>query len=160
AFASEIKGLLALERIEPRLNESRLLDYLVIRFDRDDEVGTFYQGIDRLPAGHAMRITANDAKIWRYWDPGILPAITFASLEECADAFLERLRVAVKCRLRSIGQVGATLSGGLDSSSIVALISKEFRNELSQPLCTFSLIRHDRENCPDWLSIRQMLKAN
>ncbi len=53
AFASEIKGLLALP-IERRLNESRLLDYLVEEFDRDDEVGTFYQGILRLPAGHAM----------------------------------------------------------------------------------------------------------
>jgi asparagine synthase (glutamine-hydrolysing) len=156
AFASEIKGLLALERIEPRLNESRVFDYLVIRFDRDDEVGTFYQGVDRMPAGHAMRITAQDVKVWRYWDPGNLPTITFASLDECADAFLEQLRVAVRCRLRSIGPVGATLSGGLDSSAIVGLISKEFRNSLSQPLRTFSLIRHDRENCPDWLSIRQM----
>ena len=45
AFASEIKGLLALGRIEPRLNESRLLDYLVEEFDRDDEIGTFYQGM-------------------------------------------------------------------------------------------------------------------
>jgi asparagine synthase (glutamine-hydrolysing) len=158
AFASEIKGLLALQRIEPRLNESRLLDYLWPEFSRDDPVGTFYQDIDRLPAGHAMRIWAQDVKTWRYWNPGDLPPTTFASLDECAEAFLAQLRGAVKCRLRGIGPLGAGLSGGLDSSSIVGLISREFRGELSQPLRTFSLIRADRENCPDWRSIQQMLK--
>lgn len=158
AFASEIKGLLALGRIEPRLNESRLLDYLVVQFDRDDEIGTFYEGISRLPAGHAMSITKETARAWRYWNPGDLPAQRFASMDECAEAFLEQLRIAVKCRLRSIGPVGAMLSGGLDSSSIVGLISKEFKGDLPQPLKTFSLIREDRENCPDWRAIRVMLE--
>ncbi len=159
-FASEIKGLLALGRIEPRLNESRLLDYLVVEFARDDQVGTFYQGINRMPAGHAMWATGHGARAWRYWNPGSLPARNFASLDECAERFLEQLRISVKCRLRSIGPVGAMLSGGLDSSSIVGLISKEFRDELRQPLRTFSLIRHDQENCPDWLAIREMLKED
>jgi asparagine synthase (glutamine-hydrolysing) len=158
AFASEIKGLLALGRIEPKLNESRLLDYLVDEFDRDDEIGSFYQGIDRIPAGHAISVTDQGVKTWRYWNPGKLPALEFASQEECEEAFLEQLRVAVKCRLRSIGPVGAMLSGGMDSSSIVGLISKEFRADLAQPLKTFSLIREDRENCPDWRAIREMLK--
>ena len=157
-FASEIKGLLALERIEPRLNESRLLDYLVIEFDRDDEIGTFYQGIHRMPAGHAMRVTAQGVKTWRYWHPENLPPMHFDSVEECAQAFLEQLRIAVKCRLRSIGPVGAMLSGGLDSSAIVGLISKAFRADLKQPLKTFSLIREDRENCPDWRAIQEIIK--
>jgi asparagine synthase (glutamine-hydrolysing) len=158
AFASEIAGLLALQRIEPRLNESRLLDYLVEEFDRDDEVGTFYQGISRMPAGHAMRVNERGPETWRYWSPGDLPALRFRSLDECVEAFREQLRVAVKCRLRSNGPVGAMLSGGLDSSSIVGLISKEFRGELRQPLQTYSLIREDREKCLDWKSIREMLQ--
>lgn len=157
-FASEINGLLALDRIDPRLNESRLLDYLVVEYDRDDEIGTFYQDIYRLPAGHAMSVTERGVRIWRYWEPGNLPANHFVSLDECAEAFLEQLRIAVKCRLRSIGPVGAMLSGGLDSSSIVGLIRQEFQGELRQPLKTFSLIHEDRENCPDWKSIQEMLK--
>jgi asparagine synthase (glutamine-hydrolysing) len=157
-FASEITGLLALGRIEARLNESRLLDYLAVDFDRDDEIGTFYQGISRLPAGHAMLVTDRGPRIWRYWEPGNLAANHFASLDECAEAFLEQLRVAVKCRLRSIGPVGAMLSGGLDSSSIVGLIRKEFRDQLRQPLKTFSLVREDRENCADWMGVQEMLK--
>ena len=159
-FASEIKGLLALSRVERRLNESRLLDYLVVEFDRDDEVGTFYQGILRMPAGHAMSVTAEGTRVWRWWNPGELTEQRFASLEECTEAFIDQLRVAVKCRLRSVKPVGAMLSGGMDSSAIVGLISKEFRDELREPLRTFSLIREDRENCPDWRSVEQILNAD
>jgi len=158
AFASEIKGVLTLPGIERRLNESRLLDYLVIEFDRDDEVGTFYQGVLRLPAGHAMSVTERGPRIWRYWNPGNLAQSRFDSPQECTEAFLEQLRAAVKCRLRSNCTVGAMLSGGLDSSSIVGLISKEFRASLKQPLKTFTLVRQDRENCPDWLATQEMLK--
>ena len=157
-FASEIKGLLATGLIEARLNEFRLLDYLVPEFDRDDQVATFYQGIVRLPAGHAMEVSTSGVKTWRYWNPGELEQLEFSSLDECAEAFRDQLRVAVKCRLRSNGPVGAMLSGGLDSSSIVGLIRKEFRGELAQPLKTFSLIREDRENCKDWEHIEEMLK--
>lgn len=160
AFASEIKGLLALDRIEPRLNESRLLDYIVDEFDRDDEIGTFYQGVSRLPAGHALRVTEGCVKTWRYWDPGQLPVASFKSLDECVEAFMAQLRIAVQCRLRSFGPVGAALSGGMDSSSIVGLIRTEFRDELRNPLKTFSLIRDDRENCSDWRAIREMLSGD
>ena len=160
AFASEIKGLLALPQIERRLNESRVLDYLVPEFDRDDEVGTFWQGIVRLPAGHAMRAGAEGVKTWRWWQPGELNEQRFASMAECTEAFMDQLRVAVRCRLRSIKPVGAMLSGGLDSSSIVGLISKEFRDQLSEPLRTVSLAREDRENCHDWQSVRSILQAD
>lgn len=112
-FASEIKGLLATGLIAARLNESRVLDYLVEAYDRDDQIGTFYQDIVRLPAGHAIEVSAQGVKTWRYWEPGNLPVNKFSSLEECAEAFLDQMRVAVKCRLRSNGPVGAMLSGGL-----------------------------------------------
>jgi len=159
AFASEIKGLLVLP-IERRLNESRLLDYLVPEFDRDDEVGTFYQDILRMPAGHAMSVTAAGPRIWRWWNPGELTKQRFASLQECTDAFMDQLRVAVECRLRSIKPVGAMLSGGLDSSTIVGLISKEFRGDLASRLQTFSLVMEDRADCPDSRYIEQILRAD
>lgn len=160
AFASEINGLLEHEHIDQQLNESRLLDYLVVHYDRDDEIGTFYEDIYRLPAGHAMSISSRGIKTWRYWNPENLPQNHYSSLDECAEAFLEQFSIAVKCRLRSVGPVGAMLSGGLDSSSIVGLICKEYRDCLHQPLKTFSLIREDRENCSDWKSIQEMLKSD
>lgn len=158
AFSSEIAGLLATKRIEPRINESRLLDYVISEFDRDDQTGTFYEGIERLPAGHAMRVSREGVAKWRYWDPSTRPEAHFASMDECAEAFLDQLRTAVKCRLRSNGPVGSMLSGGLDSSSIVGLIREEFRDCLRQPLRTYSLVRADRNNCPEWRSVHEMLR--
>ena len=158
AFSSEIRGLIALERIEPRLNESRLLDYLVVPFDRDDESGTFYQNVHRLPAGHALWIDESGTRTWRYWDPTTSQMVRPASVDDCVQGFLEQLRISVRCRLRSIAPVGAMLSGGLDSSSIVGLIRKECKADLRWPLRTYSLVRQDRENCPDWNGIREMLR--
>lgn len=156
AFASEIAGLLALG-IEPRLNESRVFDYLVNEFDRDDEVGTFYRGIERLPAGHALRVDARGVKTWRYWDPASLQPPRYASLDECAEALREKLRLVVACRLRSNGPVGAMLSGGLDSSSIAGVVRKDLAHLLREPLRTYSLVREDRDSCHDWKGVRAML---
>jgi asparagine synthase (glutamine-hydrolysing) len=156
-FSSDIKGLLALKRIELKLNPDRLLNYLMVDNDSDDQVSTFYQTIDRLPAGHAMLVSARGVKTWRYWHPGNLPASKFASLDECKEEFLFQLRGVVQSLLRSNRPVAAMLSGGLDSSSIVGLISKEFRSELIRPLTTISLIDSDRQNCLDWPYIQEML---
>lgn len=159
AFASEIKSLLTLP-IKRCLNESRLLDALSVDYERDDEVGTFYQGILRMPAGHAMSVSRSGSRVWRWWNPCELTEQRFRSLIECEEAFKDQLRIAVKCRLRAIKPVGAMLSGGLDSSTIVGLISKEFRHELGEPLRTFSLIREDFENCADWPSIDAVLRTD
>jgi asparagine synthase (glutamine-hydrolysing) len=158
AFASEIKGLLALKQIDERLNEVRLLDFLAVAFDRDDEVGTFYQDILRLPAGHAMTIGRLALRTWRYWDPTALSTSHYGSEAECREAFLSQFRQVIACRLRSIGSVGAMLSGGLDSSSIVGMVSKEFRGALNAPLKTYSLVQEDRASCQDWPYIEEMLK--
>lgn len=156
AFASEVKGLLTLP-IKRRLNESRLLDYLVPEFDRDDEVSTFYQDVLRMPAGHSMVISENGIRLWRYWNPCNLTENKFTSLQDCTEGFMDQLRAAVKCRLRSIKPVAALLSGGLDSSAIVGLIGKEFRGDLMEPLHSISLIRADSIHCLDWKNIKEIL---
>ena len=156
AFASEIKALLALGMIEPRLNEQRLIETLVVEFDREDEVGTCYAGIERLPAGHAMRVTEQGVRTWRYWDPSRLSETRYASMDDCAEAFLEQLRLAVSCRLRSCGRIGAALSGGLDSSSIVGLIVREHAKTIGLPLPAFTLVHEDHERCPEWQSVRRL----
>jgi asparagine synthase (glutamine-hydrolysing) len=157
AFASEIVGLLACEGIAPRLNESRLLDYLVPEFDRDDERGTFYEGIERLPAGHAMRFDARGLATWRHWDPSRLPEARFSSLDECAEALCAELKGAVECRLRSIRPVGAMLSGGLDSSTVATLARDQLGDRLGGPLRTFTLVHPDRESCPEWRAVKALV---
>jgi asparagine synthase (glutamine-hydrolysing) len=155
AFASEIKGLLALG-IEARVNESRMVENLVPAFDREDEVGTCYAGIDRLPAGHAMCVTEGGMRTWRYWDPRNLGEAAFRSMGECAEAYREQLRIVVGCRMRHVGRMGAAMSGGMDSSSIVGLVREEFRGSFAEPLATFTLVHEDRENCPEWRAARRM----
>src|SRR2546425_624531 len=119
AFASEIKGLLALADIPRRLNETRVAAYLVPLFE-DKEV-TFYEEILRLPPAHRLTVNRDGARTERYWalDPG--HELRLGSDEAYAEAFRELFTDAVRCRLRSAFPVGAMLSGGLDSSSIVCV---------------------------------------
>ncbi len=159
AFASEIKGLLSLNKIELRLNKIMLVGDLLESFSGHDAVGTLYEGVQRLPAGHFIWVSPGARHIKRHWNPQDLSlASHLKTLDDCRDAFLDQFRKALKCRLRSIKPVGAMLSGGLDSSSIAGMIRKEFRDTLVQPLQTFSLARSDRENCEDWKSQQEMLK--
>lgn len=160
AFASETRGLLALPDVERRINEHRVLDYLIPEFDRTSQVDSFFQDIWRLPAGHAIRVTAQGIETWRWWRPDELAPQRYASLAECTEAFMAQLEEVVKPRLRSMRPVGAMLSGGMDSSTLVGLISHRLRGELPQPLLTISLIRDDRENCADWQSIQAILQAD
>ncbi|MBE0658990.1 MAG: hypothetical protein IH602_14955 [Bryobacteraceae bacterium] len=156
-FSSEIKGLRALGWIEESLNESRLLGFLVPAYDRADEVGTLFEGILRLPAGHAMAASKHGVRTWRYWDPSGLPELKAASLDDCAEGFAEQLRIAVRCRLRSTLPLASMLSGGLDSSSVVALIQKEFRDQLHGPLRTITLTDADRGNCLEHQHAREVI---
>ena len=129
----------------------------MIEFDREDQVGTCYLGIDRLPAGHAMRVDARGISTWRYWDPRNLEGERYGSQVECAEAYLEVLRTVVASRMRHVGPMGAALSGGLDSSSISALVAREHGHRLSGPLATFTLAHDDRGRCPEWGSAQQLV---
>jgi asparagine synthase (glutamine-hydrolysing) len=157
AFASEIGGLLASGLVARQLNEARFVENLVIEFDREDQVGTCYAGIDRLPAGHAMRVDARGASTWRYWDPRNLEGARYGSGGECAEAYLEVLRKVIAPRMRHVGTMGAALSGGLDSSSIAALVARDHGGRLSAPLATFTLVHDDRARCPEWASVSHLV---
>lgn len=152
AFASEIKGLLALPQTPRRLNEKRVLDYLVSTYERDDQVSTFYQSICRLPAGHSMTVDGNGHRTWRWWRPDQLTGLDFKSLEACAEAFAEEMVTALRSRVRSDGRghsIGAMLSGGMDSSSLVGLLQDRLRTELPMDLRVFTLTDDVSGHCPD-----------
>jgi len=157
AFASEIGALLSISSIDRSLNEHRMVDYVVNAYDRDDQVGTFYKNIERLPTGHTLEVTLTGVKIQRYWDPRNLPMLQYASTAECAEAFREQLKIAVECRVRSLGPIAAMLSGGLDSSSIVALLHQDFSDRLNGALRTVTLTGEAREACAEWRHAQHLL---
>jgi asparagine synthase (glutamine-hydrolysing) len=118
AFASEIKGVLTVPEIPQAINEQRIGDFL--NANLSDPASTTYEQIWRLPPAHALSVTmATGLKLWSYWAPDPHYQLELESDEAYAAEFRRIFVEAVRCRLRSAFPIGAQLSGGLDSSSIV-----------------------------------------
>jgi len=119
-FASEVKSILAV-RQEARAVDASLIDaYMSFGYVPGEE--TLHSGIKRLLPGHVLTWRDGQTKIRRYWD------LDFGnqrsdSLEQCADRTLQMLKESVALHLRSDVPLGVFLSGGLDSSAMVALLA-------------------------------------
>jgi asparagine synthase (glutamine-hydrolysing) len=129
AFATEIKALLGLPDVPRHLNEVRVAEHL-LELNEDPAI-TLYQDILRLPAAHCMTVSRKGVQQQRYWSLDATRELRLGSDEEYAQKFLEIFTEAVRCRLRSAFPVGSTLSGGLDSSSIVCVARKLLREEVA-----------------------------
>ena len=140
-FASEIKALFALPSVPRRLEPRALAE--IFTFWSVQPPATPFAGVRILPPGHWLLVERGEMRQQRYWDwsfpaRGPLPAPP----SEVAAAELRELLVdAVRLQLRSDVPVGAYLSGGLDSASVVAII----RKHTDTPLRTFSLAFEDEE---------------
>ncbi len=109
---SEIKGLL--EPAGPcALNEEYIAGYLVPLFD--DVQATAYREVLRLPPAHTLMVCREKTVLRRYWRLDTRRRLRLRTDTEYADAFRAVFADAVRCRLRSVYPVGATLSGGMDS---------------------------------------------
>jgi asparagine synthase (glutamine-hydrolysing) len=133
AFASHGRALLSLPWVPRRLNETRLARLLVVNLRPEPEDGscTMYRDVQLLLPAHTLCVTPHGEQRRRYWRPEPLVRDDGGSDTAYAEALLECLRTAVRCRLRGGGQVGAMLSAGLDSTSIAVLAAQElaWRNE-------------------------------
>jgi asparagine synthase (glutamine-hydrolysing) len=125
AFASEIKALLASGLFSPRPNPSAVYGYLVNR-EIDTGTETIFDGVQALPAAHSLTYSFRTGaiRIARYWDLDPQQEIRLSGPNEYAERFLELFSDSVRIRLRSDVPVGSSLSGGLDSSTIVGLVAK------------------------------------
>ena len=122
AFASEFKSLLALESISGGYDQTRLLRFLYHPSQGlDSDLETLFNGINQLPAAHALTLDLGNMehRIERYWD--ITPNADLATLgeREAQKHFKGLLIDAINIRMRSDVTQGSCLSGGLDSTSIV-----------------------------------------
>ena len=139
-WASELQQLFQHPEVRKEPNEGMVAEYLSARITSLEE--TLYAGIMRLPPAHAMTVSAAGLTRRCYWDPDPVPDEEPPDVRECSSRFGETLREAVRCRLRSQRPVGAELSGGLDSSSIVGVAQGLFREGIpgGDTFETFSLI--------------------
>jgi asparagine synthase (glutamine-hydrolysing) len=120
AFASEIKALLSLTGLSRRVNPRRLYDYLATGLT-DHGRETMFAGIHQLPAAHYLEINLDavgGSEPVRYWNIDLHDRIDISYPEATAQV-RELFLQSVKLHLRSDVPVGAALSGGIDSSSIV-----------------------------------------
>lgn len=124
AFASEIKSFLAIPDFEARILPEALEQYLTFLWVPDPL--TIFDGVLKLPAGHCATLRRGDLYIEQYWDLKIPPANqAYAHTEESlVEAVRAELTHSVRRQMRSDVPVGAFLSAGLDSSSIVSIMSR------------------------------------
>ena len=141
AFASDARALHAVGAPR-RLNELYLAQVLVS--------WTAWQGpqtidldIHRLPPAHAMVVTPEGTRTWRYWRLEDAPELRLSRRQDYVEGLREVYGEAVRCRLRSHRPVGVTLSGGLDSGSVAALAARELARQGRRLAAFTSVPVHD-----------------
>jgi asparagine synthase (glutamine-hydrolysing) len=152
AFSSEIKAFTALKDWQPIINQPRLIDMVVWNV-LDHTEQTMFDGIIQLPAGHSIEIELDniinnstqlfdDNIILRQWyNLSSIPATPTKSSD-----LYDLLNDAVRLRLRADVPIGSCLSGGLDSSAIVCLMSEQLESQRStHKLRTFTACSHDAQ---------------
>lgn len=120
-FASEIKAILPALQHKPSVNLSRLDFYVSLGYVPGDE--TLFAGIRKLLPGHTLTWRNGEMLVARYWDLADVRPLHI-SFDEAKIRFQEMLMDCVRMRLMSDVPLGAFLSGGLDSSAIVACMSR------------------------------------
>lgn len=133
-FASEIKALLALEPSLAKMDLEALDQYLTLRIIAPPR--SMFQSIRKLAPAHFLTFSVEwGLKIDRYWDLRFEPKLT-GSEDELIDELEARLIECLKLHMVSDVPVGAFMSGGLDSTLVVAMLMKHVTSE---PLQTFSV---------------------
>ncbi len=135
AFASEVKALLQAPHIKAELDLESLHQYLTFLWVPDPK--TMFRGIFKLPAGHCATFRDNELKIKQYWDLRFPHADDHYPRSEAdlAAEVRERFQQSVKQQMVSDVPIGAFLSAGLDSSSIVAMMCRATK----QPVRTYTI---------------------
>jgi asparagine synthase (glutamine-hydrolysing) len=132
-FASEIKSILAVAPELAEVNRAALLQYMYLGYIPDP--ATAFVGIHKLPPGHLLEFERGEVRIRKYWDLPQYGTHQPSSEEECLEQLEHRLAEAVRIRLISDVPLGAMLSGGTDSSTVVALMARAS----SKPVKTFAI---------------------
>lgn len=123
AFASEIKSLLRILDPAPEIDDEAVEQYLT--YGSVPPPRTLFEGIRKLPPGHVLHVDARGKKtLHAWWRVPVGAASATGSDEEWIERVERKLYEAVELRLVADVPVGAYLSGGLDSSLVVALMKR------------------------------------
>ncbi len=132
-FGSEIKAILAAAPELTAINSQALLQYFYFGYIPDP--ATAFLGIQKLPPGHLLEFEKGELRVRPYWDLPEYGTYSPATEEECLEELEKHLAEAVRLRLIADVPIGALLSGGTDSSTIVALMARA----MDRPVKTFTI---------------------
>lgn len=134
-FGSEIKAILAAAPELAEINQAALREFFCFGYIPDPH--TAFMNIRKLPPGHLVEFSAarSEPQVRQYWDLPAFGTCPARSEEEYLREMEERLAEAVRIRLISDVPLGALLSGGTDSSIVVALMARA----TAKPVKTFSI---------------------
>ncbi len=142
-FGSEIKSILAASSERPGMDLQSLDEYLTLRFISSPR--TMFAGIQKLPPAHLLVLQAPEEEnaapqieVRRYWQLRYQAKQKIRD-EDAVEEGKERIREAIESHLISDVPVGAFLSGGMDSSLVVAIMSEIARERGEPPVSTFSI---------------------
>jgi asparagine synthase (glutamine-hydrolysing) len=137
-FGSEIKSMLAAGVVDTRINLQALDHYLAFLYTPPES--SIFANVRKLPPGHYLRWTDGRATLRQYWH--VSAEETFAGTErDAVDALRDVMADAIRCHMVSDVPLGAFLSGGVDSSAVVAFMAQAS----AQPVKTFSIGFGDAE---------------
>ncbi len=141
-FASELKGLLAHPRLRRVPDPRAVEDYLAFGYVPDDS--SILEGVSKLPAAHYLLVRRGQAvpRPVRWWDVDFSNPSS-APLHQLEEEMVERLRDAVRSRMVADVPLGAFLSGGVDSSAVVALMAEVSRSAVETCSIGFDEADHD-----------------
>ncbi len=145
-FASEIKAILATGLVTPEVDLQSLYHYVGYEFV--PAPATMFRGIRKLPAGHRLIVSNGEPAVERYWNVDFEPADLSES--ECIRSIRQLLGEAVEKRLMSEVPLGVFLSGGLDSTAVLACA----RAATDRRLPTFTIGYAD-ESFSEWEHARR-----
>ncbi len=134
AFASELKSLRELDDFPAEVDPAAVARYLALGYVPEPQ--SIYRGVRKLPPGHLLTWeSGRGVEVSRYWSPVGDPAPPGLAEEEAVEEIRRLIREAVRYRLIADVPLGAFLSGGLDSSAVVA----EMARQMDRPVRTFSI---------------------
>jgi len=120
AFASEMRGLLALPFIDQAVDEAVAARLLFEPMGIEGSTRTLHKSISRLPGGHYARLKGRELDVRRWWRTADHLVEAPARFEEASERFRELFLDSVRLRMRSDVRIGTCLSGGFDSTAIVS----------------------------------------
>lgn len=150
AFASEDEALIALPGVSRDPDDDRMAYFLVRDFSGFENANTWLKGVKALQPAQTLTVCkVEGVKTRTYWKLEPRPLDNCASEEACLNAFEAVFAEAVRCRMRSLGDVAAMISGGMDSAGLAVMAKRVLSEIPGKAVHTYSAIADVPDHCAE-----------